>query len=250
MKETILILVLGALLASNLAVAEDIGFPDEVDWKVSAYVWGMGIEGDAGIGDIVAPVDMNFSDILDMFRGGGSMIVRADQGAHAFTADISYFRLTPDDALLPNNGGVLDVDIDIALVEAAYMHKWPTESGYWGLRGGLRYWDVEINMDLTGGPMDASRNEGDDWIDGIIGVGGMRLINDRWSMLWTADVGAGGSDSAYAAQAVFQRKLNNGNLVSIGARYWSVDYEGTAGDAGKFLFDVDILGVLLGFTFD
>ena len=40
-------------------------------------------------------------------------------------------------------------------------------------------------------------------------------------------------------QAVFQRKLKNGNLVSVGARYWSVDYESTAGDAGKFLMDPD-----------
>jgi hypothetical protein len=81
-------------------------------------------------------------------------------------------------------------------------------------------------------------------------VAGMRRINDRWSMKWTADAGAGGSDSAYAAQAVFQRKLKSGNLISVGARYWSVDYENTAGDAGKFLLDVDLVGVLVGFTFD
>ncbi len=249
MKAPKLILVLGALLTSNLAMADDTAFPDEVDWKVSAYLWGMGIEGDAGIGDIVAPVDMNFGDILDMFRGGGSMIVRADQGAHAFAADISYFRLSPDDELLPT-GGIVDVDIDIVLLEGAYMHKTPTERGYWGFRGGVRYWDVDLDIGLSGGLMESARKEGDDWIDGFVGLAGHRGINDRWSISWSTDVGAGGSDSAFTAQAVFQRKLNNGNLVSIGARYWSVDYEDVAGDAGKFLMDVEMAGVLLGFTFD
>ncbi len=177
------------------------------------------------------------------------MIVRADQGAHAFTADLSYFRMSPDDVQLPT-GGVIDTDIDIVLFEGAYMHKRPAEWGHWGFRGGVRYWDIDIDLGLSGGFLERARNEGDDWIDGFIGVAGSRGINDRWSLSWTADVGAGGSDSAYAAQAVFQRKLNSGNLVSFGARYWSVDYESTAGDAGEFLLDTDMAGVLLGFTFD
>ena len=249
MKALKLLLIIGTSLACAPALAQDTAFPDEVDWKVSAYLWGMSLDGDAGIGDIVMPVDMDFSDILDVFDGGGSVILRRDQGAHTLIADVTYISLAPDTVQLPP-GGVIDPGIDIFLFEGAYMHKRPVASGHWGFRGGFRYWDVDIDMGLSGSFMERSRSEGDDWLDGFVGLAGFRSISDRWSLIWTADIGAGDSDSTYTAQGIFQRKLKSGNLVTVGARYWKVDYDGSGGDAGRFLFDTDMYGFLVGFTFD
>jgi hypothetical protein len=49
-------------------------FPPEGDWKVTAYLWAMALDGEVGIGPITADIDLSFSDLLDALNYGGEPI--------------------------------------------------------------------------------------------------------------------------------------------------------------------------------
>ena len=42
---------------------------DSLDWKITPYLWMVGIDGSASIGPIDQDIDISFSDILSDFEG-------------------------------------------------------------------------------------------------------------------------------------------------------------------------------------
>ena len=77
------------VLATQQVQAQD--FSPDPDWKVSVYLWTMGLDGDIGIGPINADIDVSFSDILDQLDYGGSVVFRRDWGRNVLVFDLSYF---------------------------------------------------------------------------------------------------------------------------------------------------------------
>ena len=69
---------------------------DDWDWKITPYLWLMGIEGSLSIGDTEQDIDASFGDLLSDLEIAGEVYAEVGKGKHAVHIDYSYFRLRPD----------------------------------------------------------------------------------------------------------------------------------------------------------
>ena len=65
--------VTAALLASSASA-------QGLDWRVTPFLWGLGIDGDIGLGPVSRPVDVEFSDVLNVLHGAALLHVEAQSG--------------------------------------------------------------------------------------------------------------------------------------------------------------------------
>lgn len=247
------VLLVSMLLFSAIpeqAHAQD--FSSDPDWKVSVYLWTMGLEGDVGIGPINAEIDLGFSDILDALNYGGSVVLRRDWGRNVLAADLSYFSLSPDDVTGPL-GGKISIDLNLPLVQLYYGRKTMIEAGHAGWLVGARYIKLDLTMGLTPNvPPDLTfkRSADPDLTDFIVGGFYNRSIGENWNLNLMGDIGTGGSDSTWNVQLLFQRKLQSGNLVSLGLRVLDVDFDDRLPSGELFAIDMRMSGLMFGFTWD
>ena len=141
---TIFLLAL-ACMAQN-AQAQD--FPAEADWKVTAYLWAMGLDGEVGMGPITADLDLSFSDLVSALNYGGAVAIRRDWGRNVLLADLSYYSLSPDDVTTPL-GGSISTDLDMPLLQFFYGRKTALSNGHAGWLVGARYMEMETKLPWT-----------------------------------------------------------------------------------------------------
>jgi len=227
-------------------------FSADPDWKVSLYLWTLGIDGDVGIGPISTGIDLSFSDLFDALNYGGAVVMRRDWGRNVMVADLSYFSLSPDDVTGPL-GGKISTDLDLPLLQLYYGRKTMLDAGYAGWLVGARY----IKMDLTMGlkpnlPSEPTfrRSESPDLTDFIVGGFYNRSINENWMLNLQGDIGAGGSDTTWNVQLIFQRKLQSGNMISMGLRVMDIDFDDRLSSGELFVMDARMSGLMIGFTWD
>ena len=231
------------------AQAQD--FPSEADWKVSLYLWTMGIDGEVGIGPINADIDAGFSDIVDSLNYGGQVAIRRDWGRNVFAADLGYLSLSPDDVETPL-GGTISTDVDMPLLSFYYGRKFALSNGYAGWLVGARY--LDMGTKLTWNPVlpdvKRTRRASPDFTDFLVGGFYQSSIGEKWNLNLQADIGMGGSEGAWLAQMFFQRKLKSGNAVLLGLRYMDIDFEDKLPNDAMFKFDAGVSGAMIGFTWD
>jgi hypothetical protein len=246
-----LIAILVLLVGSPQQVTAQEFSPDP-DWKVSIYLWTLGIEGDIGIGPINAGIDLSFSDLFDALNYGGAVVMRRDWGRNVLVADLSYFSLSPDDVTGPL-GGKISTDLNLPLLQFYYGRKTMLEAGHAGWLVGARY----IKMDLTMGfkpnlPSEPTfrRSAAPDLTDFIVGGFYNRSINENWMFNLQGDIGTGGSDTTWNVQLIFQRKLQSGNMISMGIRVMDIDFDDRLSSGELFVMDARMSGLMIGFTWD
>ena len=112
--------------------------------------------------------------------------------------------------------------------------------------GGLRYWDLdnEINLD-AGAAAAARRSERESWTDFFLGAKGKAKLDQRWYLSgWAVSMVAGDSDSAWDVMASVGYEINDDFSLTLGYRHQEVDYR-----KGDFLFDVELSGPIIGLVF-
>ncbi len=96
--------ILAGVCLTQYAQAQD--FPSAPDWKVTAYLWTMALDGTVGIGPIEADMDLSFSDLLSDLNIGGAVAIKRDWGRNMMVADLQYYSLSPDKVDTPLGGTV------------------------------------------------------------------------------------------------------------------------------------------------
>ena len=234
----------------NVAVAED--FNPDPDWKVSVYLWATSLDGSLGIGSIEADLDVGFSDLVSSLDIGGSVAARRDWGANMLVGDLTYISLSPDDQPGPM-GGSVSSNLKLTLLSSYYGRKWGTDKKYGAVLAGLRYMKMDLSMsamlNLPTEP-ELSNSGSPSFTDLLIGGMFATELNAKWDLLLQGDLGIGGSNNSWNAQALFQRKLKGGNRIVLGARVLSVDFDDTLGSGELFFLDAQMTGLMAGFTWD
>jgi hypothetical protein len=227
-------LVLGLLASSASAQG--------VDWRVTPYLWGAGIGGDIALGPVGRDVDVEFSDLVNVLSGAALMHVEAQSGEHVIFGDLVWLAVEPEEELA-TIGGVAEAELDTTIVELGYAR----DSDAFGLEVGLRYWDLDIEIDpaLIDGIV-----RGDSWADVFGGVRRTRELGSRWTLTTRANLGAGGSDLAIGFQMDFARELERGNAIVAGFKLLDIDYEEASVRGIPFVLDTTFFGATVGFTFD
>ena len=212
------------------------------DWRVTPYLWGLGVDGDIALGPVGRDVSVEFADVLDVLAGTALMHVEAQKGEHILFGDLNWLKVEPEDEIA-TIGGVAEAEMDSTIIELGYAR----DSDGIGFEAGLRYWDFDVEIDpaLTAGII-----RGDRWVDAFGGFRHRRDLTQKWSMTSRANLGAGGSDLSVGFQIDFARELERGNAIVTGLKIINVDYEKDNVRGIPFVLDGTFFGATVGFTFD
>jgi hypothetical protein len=213
-----------------------------VDWRVTPYLWGAGIEGDIALGPIGREVGVEFSDILNVLSGAALMHVEAQSDNHVVFGDLVWLALEPEEEIA-TIGGVAEAELDTTIIELGYAR----DADAFGLEVGLRYWDFDIEIDPA---LAAGVVRSDSWADVFGGFRNTRELGQSWTMTTRANVGAGGADLTIGLQLDFARVLSGGNAVVAGLKLVDVDYEESSVRGIPFVLDTTFFGATVGFRFD
>jgi hypothetical protein len=227
---------LAALAATSSAFAQ------EWDWKVAPYLWAAGIEGDVALGPIARDIDAEFSDLLDVLAGAALVHVEGSNGEDGVFGDLVWMSLEPEDETA-SIGGVTETKFDTKIIELGYVRELTNI----GLELGVRYWDLELELDPA---LLAAVERDDSWVDGFIGIRRSSAIGDKWTSTTSFDIGAGGSDFTWAFDLVYSRELKGGNRFATGLKVLDIDYENESVNGQLFRQDLTFLGATIGYVFD
>lgn len=213
-----------------------------VDWRVTPYLWTAAIEGDIALGPVSRDVGVEFSELLDVLSGTALMHVEAQNDDHIAFGDLVWLQVEPEDEIA-TVGGVAEAELDTMIIELGYAR----DADALGFEVGLRYWDLDIEIDPA---LAAGIVRGDSWTDLFGGIRNTRDLGPSWTMTTRANIGAGGADLAIGLQIDFARELSGGNAIVAGLKVLDIDYEKSSVRGIPFVLDATFLGATIGFTFD
>jgi len=238
----------GAVLAQGAAA-------DKSEFRITPYLWAAGFQGtlgvpnSAGSGFSGARIDATFSQLLDNLKVDGAGMISGEwrKGKWSVFGDWTHVRVKsnsapPFGALYSGVGG--EVTGDVGQVAVGYAMNDAADARV-DLYGGVRYYDVDVKLDLQPGALAArSFSTSGTWTDGIIGVRfNGRLKSSNWYELLQADVGGGGSNISLQGIAALAYRFRWGDVVG-GWRYLKVDYE-----KDTFKYDAALSGPFIGASF-
>lgn len=238
----------GLCLMAVFALGTAMAIPATADdWEnqvgITAFAFGM--EGNAGVKGIEAPMDYSIKDVLEDLDGGFTLLLQGTNNSWGYWASYEYLSMsdnttfrTPGDATNAKVNGKASFGTEI--IDAGM--SWNVPGVKWlELIGGARGWIVEERFraerstDFGGNVRSVSVQE--EWVDAFVGVRAKFEIAKDWSATLRADAGAGDSDSTYQALAMLNYQVNERWSTAFGVRYLSVDYSN-----GGFLFDMEMSG--------
>lgn len=222
--------------------------PSSSGWEhqVALYVAGVGMSGEAAVGNLGVDVDLSFSEILDQMEIGGMAAYRGEKGDWAIMANALFVGLgaTKDLPL----GGTAEADFDQTLfeVDGARRFAKPLEF-YFGARL------VGIDATLEARLINGTTLEGEEkktWVDPLVGLRYETPLGKSWSFVGRADVGGFGlgSDLAWQAMAHFDWRISPHFGAAFGYVILDIDYDDGSG-SDYFLYDIAAQGPLAAAVF-
>jgi hypothetical protein len=206
------------------------------------YLWGVSMSGNMTSGPVSAPLEIEFSDAVSDLEGIFTLHYEGAKGNWGVIADYSFLNLGPS-AEIPGTPAVLSVDMKNTIAEVAGLYRFGPNNP-WQLLGGYRSYKLDVT--ISGLPTQVVIDETIN--DFFIGGRYVRQINDKWSFLGRADIGAGDSDLVWNVALAFDYRFTK--LLS-GLVGWKVlDYDvDTGSGADTFKYDMRHSGPLLALAF-
>jgi hypothetical protein len=200
--------------------------------------------GSVTAGGQTSQVNMDFDDITDDLE---FLFTAHIEGMHksgfGFLTDISYIEIGDD---ISTPGPTLDIDFTSVMYEFAGIYRINYGANALDLIGGIRYYDLDLDVDIIGTPLDIEKEQ--DWVDAMIGARYTWTFTDKWKLMARGDIGFGGSEYAYNLESLFMYKPWKHVSFIFGYRYMDIDYE-EGGGADLFKYDVTMHGPILGVNF-
>jgi len=224
------------LLGTTLILAAPLANAQEWDWSLTPYLWATSIDGDAGVGPIQADLSVDFGDILDVMKGAALVHVEAQKDGQGYFGDLVYLSVEADHDRVRT-------ELDTTIVEFGHLRR----ASRIGIEFGIRYWDLDLEIDPTTLPTAQGES---DWVDGFVGIRSVREINDKWNLTTRANIGAGGADFTYGVGVIFGREIGSSGQFVAGVKLLDIDYEDTTANGRPFTLDSMFVGATIGYMFD
>ncbi len=232
-----------AALSPGSAHADDSAAAQGWDWRITPFLWAAGIDGDVSLGPASRPVDVAFSDIVNVLDGVVLLHFEGTHAGHGVFGDVTWLSLEPDDKGTAT-GGVTKSSFTTTIVEGGYLRGLSKDLS---LELGVRYWD--FGLEIMPARLPAAQRD-DSWIDYFVGVRHEQPIGKNWGMTAEGNIGTGGSDTPWGVQLVFARKFDSGNAFVIGFKALGIDYLNQSVKGLAFNLDTRFEGVTVGYRFD
>jgi ABC-type amino acid transport substrate-binding protein len=212
------------------------------------YLWGVSMSGTMTSGPITAPLEIEFSDAVSDLEAIFTFHYEGAKGNWGIIADYSFLNLGPS-AAIPGTPAVINVDMKNTIAEVAGLYRFGPNNP-WQLLAGLRTYQLDVTISgLPVPPLPVSQVVIDETInDFFIGGRYVRKINDKWSFLGRADIGAGDSDLVWNAVLAFDYRFTK--LLSGFVGWKVLDYDVDRGSgANTFKYDMNHSGPLFALAF-
>ena len=225
-------------------------------WNIllTPYLWGISLDGQTAIGPLPpVDIDASFSDIFDALNIGGSLHTEFRKGKWNFVIDPTYLDMeldtpTQDVTLPPPPGTPATVGGKIK-IKMWFVEGWTSYlvAPGWEVLGGVRWQSQDIDVALNNISLAPSIDQ--DWTDFFAGVRYSTMLGQKWTLNLRGDYAvAGDSESgSWNGMAIFSRRFGETMALNLGYRYYTDEYKTGSGD-GRYLWDVDISGPMVGYT--
>jgi hypothetical protein len=253
--------VASALLAVSSFSAADQTSDDE--WEFSAsplFLWGMNIDGDATIGDVTAPLDLDFNnDILENLELVLTFHFEARKGKWSILSEVQYADLEPSATISQDNPPASakdDITFKDYLFEVGGGYAfYESAKTRLELIGGARYnrQELEVKVGLAPpGPEDpilVDKKNDDDWWQPFAGGRLFYSLTENWTFAARADYGYADSDNTVVnASFFFDYQFNDWGSLMAGYKYMDFDYDNGLKGNNHYAYDATQEGPLLGLT--
>jgi hypothetical protein len=224
--------------------------PSAAWWtRITPYGWLTATEGDMGVANRVAPVDISMADTLEDLEIAMMLAIEGGYDRWVIGVDAIYAESSASAALpaiaAPFTRASVDFDQFFGRAHAGYQVV-SADNRTLTAFAGIRYNDIStsLSLDNSGGP-DFAADGGKSWVDPIVGLHGMWDINDRWFLQGGGDIGGfgAGSDLIWQANLALGYRFTDSISALAGYRGLGVDYQ-----SGGFLVDTVAHGPAFGFT--
>ena len=212
------------------------------------YLWGVSMSGTSTFGTNTVPLEIEFKDAVSDLEAVFTFHYEGTKGHWGIIADYSYLNLTPK-AEIPGTPVQLNVDLKNTIAEIAGLYRFGPNNP-WQLLAGFRSYDLDITVNnLPQPPAPVSQIAITETInDFFIGGRYMPRINDRWSFIGRADIGAGDSDLVWNVLAAFDYRITK--LLSVFGGWRVLDYDVNTGSGpSTFKYDMNHSGPVLALAF-
>lgn len=242
------------------------------DWSVfvAIYLWMSGLNGDLGVGNTSADLDVSFGDIWDNIDVGAQLHFEFWWKKWILFIDPSYVKLSTSNSqtnepgstrarsevkqfYLEFAGGYRVAEIPLSSSpKSTNGHAWPQLNI--DLYGGGRIYSldtkIKITQDTPDGPIRQTFNRDKSWFDFIVGT--RLLFNLTESLLFSAKTDVGGFGLGFSSDISWNLVTNIGYELPwwgvtpyIGYRVLYIDYQDGSGD-NRFVYDVWQTGPQIG----
>ena len=238
MKRNIGLAILAMALLSAPAWAAEEGW----SYKITPYLWAMGVDGDIGVGPVVDSVDVNFVDAVQDMEFGGMLSAEADYGPWSILGDVAYLQLKEDEDTVV---GEFEAKLKQWLVQGAAAYSVvKTDQTILDLGLGGRYLSLDTTLNTPANTADREASEG--WADPIIVVRVRQMFTEKFYGVLYGDIGGFGvsADLTWQLMAAAGYACTDWCSLLLGYRYLDYDYEDDA-----FSFDAAESGLVLGVQF-
>jgi hypothetical protein len=239
-KRLIPILLFVTCLATAPAAAQS-GGSDEWEFQIAPlYLWAMGLDGTMQLGGGPSgEFEVEFKDAFENLETAFTVHFEASKGRWGFLADVMYLSIKGEQPI-STPGETAEVKIKNIILEGAAGYQ--VADRFW-IIAGLRYFDLDPTVSFPIAPdIDPSTS----WTDAFAGIMWRPKLGNRWTLDTRFDIGTGGSNFVWNAQAVIDYRLGSWAAVFAGYRY--MDYDYSSSDT-VLKYDVAMNGPLAAFRF-
>ncbi len=222
---------------------------DGWEFKLTPYVWAVGLDGDMVVKGTPIELDLDFDELLDDVEFAGQVHFGAKKGDWSFIVDSTIVQIETE---VQSGPAIVNTELDYVLTELLAGYRIAPQ---WDLLGGVRYWFMDVDLDIQGtGPFGNSGeiDEDEEWGDLIVGGRFFADISEKWSFIGKADVGGfdigKSADSTWSATALFFYDKSPNTQLIAGWRIIDVDFDDGSG-LSRFVFDVEQSGPVFGVNF-
>jgi hypothetical protein len=176
------------------------------EYRVFAFVWASGVDGDITTHNPLNPAeqvrvsfDWDFDNLLDDLDAAFMIYGDARFGRWSVFGDYTYTKVSPTsnlDRSVVFDRADTDLKTQIGQVNVGYA-IWADRANRgnrFELYGGARYYSMRNKVLFRSGPNDLESVSKDDWWDGVVGVRAVWDLAPRWVAVGQLDGGWGGSD--------------------------------------------------------
>lgn len=198
---------------------------NEFDWLAIAYVWAADIDLDSR--DINAGV--SFSETVENLEMGFQGHVEAQADDFGGFVDVSFMAIGTNEL---KRGIRVNSDVDMTAMDLAAVWS-PADEPMTGVEvfGGLRYIDTDVSLTLDPqppGPPVAQTGIDSSYYDALLGARYLAPINDRWRLVFSADVSGGDTEGTWSIGGYGVYRTGPHRFYA-GYRHLEMDIEGRAG---------------------